>query len=123
MNFSDWYTDKMDIYRIVSTKTNGLTRNTLPDVPLYANVPCRIYRSKIPPSNMQQTAANIKNDNKLMCALSVDIHKGDMLMVTRNGTATRYFVGDMQEYSEPFGAVMPGLAHKEISILQEERIK
>ena len=54
MNFQDWYTDTVDIWRVVSTTTNSLTTNELTE--LYTAVPCRIYQSDNQPINMDQTA-------------------------------------------------------------------
>ena len=34
----------------------------------------------------------------------------------------RAFAADPNLYYEPFGAVIPGLAHQEIRLLQEERV-
>ena len=64
----------------------------------------------------------------LACDNSVDIHAGDELIIHRGGRLgkslfdTRAFAGDPHYYFEPFGAVIPGLAHQEIIILQEERV-
>ena len=35
----------------------------------------------------------------------------------------RYFADTPERYYEPFGAVMPGLAHQEITLLKQERVK
>ena len=121
MNFTDWYTDKMDVFRTTSQVVNGITKQTLPNSPLYANIPCRIYQSKTPPITLKDTAAQVSGDNKLMCDRSVDVSKGDVLIVTRGSATEKYFAGDIQEYTEPFGAILPGLAHKEICISKQVR--
>lgn len=121
MNYSDWYTDSMDIYRTMKTVVGGITKQVLPPVPTYSGIPCRIYQSKLPPITMKLPAAYVQSDNKLMCDISADIRKGDVLMVKRNKTVTKYFVGDIQDYTEPFGSVLPGLSHKEASIYMEVR--
>lgn len=121
MNYSDWYTDSMDIYRTTKTVSGGIIKQSLPSTPTYSGIPCRIYQSKIPPITMKLPAAYVQSDNKLMCDISADIRKGDVLMVTRNGAATKYFAGDMQDYTEPFGSVLPGLSHKEVSVYMEVR--
>lgn len=127
MNFQDWYTDTVDIWRVVSTTTNSLTTNELQQ--LYTAVPCRIYQSDNQPINMQQTAAYVKQADRLMCDTSVDIQAGDQLIIHRGaglGQSTldiRAFAADPNLYFEPFGAVIPGLAHMEVRLLQQERVK
>lgn len=127
MNFQTWYTDTVDIRRVVSTTTGSLTSNTRQQ--LYTNVPCRVYRSDNKPISMEQTAAHIQQEDRLMCDNSVDIQAGDELIIHR-GTALgqqtvtiRAFAADPNQYYEPFGAVLPGLAHQEIRLLQQERVK
>lgn len=127
MNFQDWYTDTVDIWRVVPTTTNNLTTNTLTE--LYTAVPCRIYQSDSAPINMEQTAAHIKQADRLMCDTSVDIQAGDQLIIHRGARlgktaqAIRAFAADPNLYFEPFGAVLPGLAHQEIRLLQQEVVK
>lgn len=127
MNFADWYTDTVDIWRVVPTTTNNLTTNTLTE--LYTAVPCRIYQSDSQPVQMQQTAANIKQNDRLMCDTSVDIQAGDQLIIHRgarlgkNFPDIRAFAADPNPYFEPFGAVIPGLEHQEIRLLQQEIVK
>lgn len=127
MNFSDWYTDTVDIWRATPTVTGNLTTNTLTQ--LYTAVPCRIYQSDNQPINMEQTAAQIKQADRLMCDTSVDIQAGDQLIIHRGaglGKAVpdiRAFAADPNLYFEPFGAVLPGLAHMEVRLLQQERVK
>lgn len=126
MNFQDWYTDTVDIWRVTPTTTNGLTTNTLEQ--LYTGIPCRIYQSDNQPINMDQSAAHIKQADRLMCDTSVDIRAGDQLIIHRGAglgkTAPdiRAFAADPNLYFEPFGAVIPGLAHQEIRLLQQERV-
>lgn len=127
MNFTDWYTDTVDIWRVSPTTTNGLTTNTLTE--LYTGVPCRIYQSDSAPINMEQTAAHVRQADRLMCDLSVDIQAGDQLIIHRGARlektfpAVRAFAADPNPYFEPFGAVVPGLAHQEVHLLQQERVK
>lgn len=126
MNFSDWYTDTVDIWRVTPTTTNGLTTNALQQ--LYTGIPCRIYQSDNQPINMDQSAAYVKQADRLMCDTSVDIRAGDQLIIHRGAglgkTAPdiRAFAADPNLYFEPFGAVIPGLAHQEIRLLQQERV-
>ena len=127
MNFTDWYTDTVDVYRIQNQTTNNLT--TQQRVPVSTGTPCRIYQIDNQPINMQQDAAYIKQADRLMCDPSVDIQPGDQLIIHRGavlGQTTpdiRAFAADPNYYFEPFGAVIPGLAHQEIRLLQQEIVK
>ena len=127
MNFADWYTDTVDVYRVQNQTTNNLT--TQERVPVSTGTPCRIYQSDNQPINMQQDAAYIKQADRLMCDPSVDIQPGDQLIIHRGavlGQTTpdiRAFAADPNYYFEPFGAVIPGLAHQEIRLLQQEIVK
>lgn len=127
MNFTDWYTDTVDVYRIQNQTTNNLT--TQQRVPVSTGTPCRIYQSDNQPINMQQDAAYIKQADRLMCDPSVDIQPGDELIIHRGaglGQTTpdiRALAADPNYYFEPFGAIMPGLAHQEIRLLQQEIVK
>ena len=64
-----------------------------------------------------------------MCDTSVDIRAGDQLIIHRGAglgktaPAIRAFAADPNLYFEPFGAVLPGLAHMEVRLLQQERVK
>lgn len=127
MNFTDWYTDTVDVYRIQNQTTNNLT--TQQRVPVSTGTPCRIYQSDDQPINMQQDAAYIKQADRLMCDPSVDIQPGDQLIIHRGAVLgrtapdIRAFAADPNYYFEPFGAIMPGLAHQEIRLLQQEIVK
>lgn len=123
----DWYTDTVDVYRVEATQTGALTRQERKAV--LTAVPCRVFRSASRPINMQVTATDIRQDLKLACKNEVDIRAGDELIIHRGagigkvGGDIRAFAGDPDYYHEPFGAVAPGLAHQEITLLQQERVK
>lgn len=127
MQWKDWYTDLMDIYRVTEVQDGALTRHEREQVA--ADIPCRIYQSDSKAVNMTQTAANVQQQDKLACDVSVDVRAGDELMIHRGkrigktGPDIRAFAGDPTLYYEPFGAIIPGLAHQEIRLLQEERVK
>lgn len=126
MNWQDWYTDTMSIYRVQETMDGNLTRHDR--VQVSENIPCRIYQSDNRPINMEQTAANLKEADHLACDVSVDVRAGDELVITRGGRlgkpgpTIRAFAGEPNLYYEPFGAIIPGLAHQEIRLLQQERV-
>lgn len=126
MNWADWYTDTVDVYRDVAYLDGNLTRHRREQV--LEAVPCRVYRDNDKTINMTQQAANINQDSKLACDTSVDIRAGDELIVHRGAKlgktvpATRAFAGEPHYQFEPFGAVIPSLAHQEIRLLEEERV-
>ena len=76
---------------------------------------------------MEQTAAHIEQSDSLMCDISTDIKAGDKLLIKRGGglgyapAIIRAYAADPNYYYEPFGAVIPGLAHIEDKLLHEER--
>lgn len=127
MNWTDWYTDLMDVYRVAEIKDGNLTRQERQRV--LTAIPCRIYQSDNKAINMTQTAANVQESDHLACDISVDIQAGDELIITRGGKLgkpgpkIRAFAADPNLYYEPFGAIIPGLAHQEIRLLQQERVK
>ena len=65
----------------------------------------------------------------MQCGNQVDVRTGDELRMFRGkglgetGVELRAFAGEPNHFFEPFGAVLPGLAHQEIPLLQEERVK
>ena len=127
MQWKDWYTDTVDVYRVTDVKDGALTRHEREQV--LEGVPCRIYQSDNRAINMTQTAADTQQQDKLACAPDADIRAGDELLIHRGaglgktGPTIRAFAADPNLYYEPFGAVIPGLAHQEIRLLQQERVK
>lgn len=125
MNFCDWYTDRLTISRVQNIRDGALTRQER--VKAAEGIPCRIYRSNPHPPRMQSTAALSEDGgDKLQCDNSVDIRAGDELIIKRGAglgqehPGIRTFAGEPVHYYEPFGAVIPGLAHQEIALLQKE---
>ena len=125
MNYADWYTDRMDIHRVKPVKDGALTRHER--VRTAKDVPCRIYQNSVHGPRMQSTAAYMESaDDKLACGNDVDVRPGDELLVYRGKglgqvqQTIRAFAGEPVHYYEPFGAVIPGLAHQEIALLQKE---
>lgn len=126
MNWQDWYTDAMSVYRVREVLDGSLTRHERALVS--ENIPCRIYQSDNRTVNMTETAADLKESDHLACDISVDVRAGDELVITRGGRlgkpgpVIRAFAADPNLYYEPFGAIIPGLAHQEIRLLQQERV-
>lgn len=127
MNFADWYTDTAEIYRVQAKTLGGLT--TQERVQVATGVPCRIYHAGKAPISMTQTAAHVQQTDMLMCSTDVDLQAGDELIIRRGGglgktvQTLRAFAGQTALYFEPFGAVIPGLAHMEVPLLQQELVK
>lgn len=126
MNWTDWYTDTMDVWRNVSVQDGNLTRQERQKV--LTGVPCRVYQSDNKPISMSQTASSVSQNDHLTCDISVDIRAGDELIITRGGKlgrpgpTIRAFASDPNLYYEPFGAILPGLAHQEIRLMEQERV-
>ena len=126
MNWNDWSTDTMSIYRTQEVMDGSLTRHERALVS--ENIPCRIYQSDNRAINMTETASNVDQSDHLACDISVDVRAGDEIIVKRGGRlgrqgpTIRAFAGDPNLYYEPFGAIIPGLAHQEIRLLQQERV-
>lgn len=127
MNYADWYTDTVTIFRVTPVKKGNLTTQKRTEIA--ADIPCRIYRENDHGISMQRTAAKVDQTQKLAADNDVDIKAGDELLITRGGVlgksreVIRAFAGEPNYYYEPFGAVIPGLAHQEVTLLQEERAK
>ena len=127
MNFADWYTDLMDVWRVQTVKDGSLTRHER--VQVYAGIPCRVYQSDNRAVNLTQTASDVHQEDRLACGLDADVQAGDELIITRGARlghkthVVRAFASDPNPYYEPFGAVIPGLAHQEIRLRQQERVK
>lgn len=126
MNFADWYTDTVDIWRVQATTTNGLTKNERQQ--LYTAIPCRMYQSDTKAPSFSTDAGKIDQTMKIACDLSVDIQTGDQLFIHRGAGVGQTqetfsaFAGDPNYYYEPVGAIKLGLAHQEIRLLQQKRI-
>lgn len=127
MNYRDWYTDRMDIYRVQAVQDGALTRHERRLVA--ADVPCRVYQTGAARLELTQTAAGVHQRDWVQCGNAVDVRTGDELRLFRGrglGKAlpeTRAFAAEPNHFFEPFGAVLPGLAHQEIPLVQEERVK
>ena len=127
MNWTDWYTDTVDVNRVTARTEGNLTRHQRE--PVADGIPCRVYRSDSRAVGMTQTAAETRQEDRLACDVSVDIRPGDELIIHRGGRlgrpgpVIRAFASEPTLYYEPFGAILPGLAHQELRLLQQERVK
>lgn len=125
--FSQWYTDTVDIYRVVEVTDRNmdlLERKKVNPSP----IPCRIYSSEKKGPNMTENAARDRSLEKMACDLAVDIQAGDELRVIRGGNLgftnkeERYFAGTPVDYYDPVGGVLTGLQHKEVGIFKDNII-
>lgn len=124
--FSGWYTDTVDVFRVVSVKKGNVT--TQERQPVGAAIPCRVYSSQKNGPNMTDTASKTQSSDKMACDLWVDIQAGDELLITRGGnigktgTPERYFAGNPQQYFDPVGGALTGLEHQEIGLLMQNLV-
>lgn len=81
------FTDKMDITRYVEQENpDGTTETTLPDVPLYTDVSCRIsFVSEESPKDGAVDDNPVKNTPKVFCKIDTDVQAGDYITLRRIG--------------------------------------
>ncbi len=102
MNYADWYTDTVTIFRVVPDKKGNLTTHERTQIA--ADVPCRIYQENDHGPTMKQTSAQISQTEKLATDNEVDIKTGDELLITRGGAlgksreVVRAFAGEPSYY-------------------------
>ena len=125
--FDGWYTDLVDVYRVVNATTGNIDTQTRQQVG--SSIPCRVYSSQKNGPSMQDDAARVNSTDKLSCAVDVDIRAGDELLVTRGGALgrggepERYFAGNPQHYYDPVGGALTGLEHLEVGLLTQEIVR
>lgn len=125
--FSNWYTDIVDVYRVVNATTGNIDTQARQQVG--SAIPCRVYSSQKNGPSMQDSAARVNSTDKLSCAVDVDIRAGDELLVTRGGALgrggepERYFAGNPQHYYDPVGGALTGLEHLEVGLLMQEIVR
>lgn len=121
--FSGWYTDTVDVYRVVNTTSGNINRQERQQVG--SAIPCRVYSSQKNGPNMTSNAAREQSTDKLACDIGVDIRAGDELHVIRGGALgrkgnpERYFAGKPQQYQDPVGGALTGLEHLEVGLLMQ----
>lgn len=125
--FSSWYTDTVDVYRVVNVEDNHIDRQ---ERQLVASaLPCRIYDSAKNGPSMQEGTARVNAEEKLSCDVNADIQAGDELFITRGGALgitnqpERYFAGKPKRYYDPVGGAMTGLEHMEVGLLMQEIVR
>lgn len=124
--FKNWYTDLMDICRVVSVKDGNITRQERKK--MAEKIPCRVYHTGTGSPSITDNAARTRGEDKLSCDLSVNIQAGDELQVIRGGNigrndrSERYFACPPQSYYDPVGGALTGLEHKEVTLLRDNII-
>lgn len=83
---SSTYTDIMDIYRHVEVmNTDGTSGIQISQMPLYTGIKCRIsFENRDASNTISEDTNPINLQIKIFCEPSVDIKKGDKLIVYRN---------------------------------------
>lgn len=125
--FSGWYTDIVDVYRVVNSTAGNITRQERQQVG--KAIPCRVYSSQKNGPNMTDNAARVSSTDKLACDIATDIRAGDELLVTRGGALRRggeperYFAGNPQHYYDPVGGALTGLEHLEVGLLMQNIVE
>ena len=124
--FEGWYTDLMDVFRVVTVKDGSISRQERKKVG--EGIPCRVRHTGTGSPSITDNAARTRGEDMLSCDLSVDIRAGDELQVIRGGNlgranqSERYLAGPPQDYYDPIGGALTGLEHKEIPLLRDNLI-
>ena len=124
---ADWYTDLMDIYRVVKSADRNLTEKRREKVN-GEPIPCRIYSLQKNAPQKTKYAGKVTSTDKVSCAVGTDIIAGDELKIIRGGNIGRgtreekYYAGKPQPYYDPVGGVLSGLEHMEVPLLSDDTI-
>ena len=81
--FSGWYTDTVDVYRVVNITVGNVDTQERRQVG--AAIRCRVYSSQKNGPAMQDTAARVQSTDKLSCDAGTDIRAGDELFCHPRG--------------------------------------
>lgn len=124
--FEGWYTDLVDVYRVVTVKDGSISRQERKKVG--EGIPCRVYHTGTGSPSITDNAARTRGEDKISCDLSADLQAGDELHVIRGGNIgkanqpERYLAGPPQVYYDPIGGALTGLEHKEVVLLRDNLI-
>lgn len=125
--FAGWYTDTVDVYRVVNVTVGNVDTQERRQVG--TAIRCRVHESQKNGPAMQDTAARMQSTDKLSCDVSVDIRAGDELFVIRGGALgrsgepERYFAGTPRRYYDPVGGALTGLEHMEVGLLMQNVVR
>lgn len=126
--FAGWYTDTVDIYRVIAVKNGNTTRQERQKIN-EKPIPCRIYAPQKDGPSMTDNASIERANEKMSCDLGVDIRSGDELKIIRGGNLgfanvpERYFAGEPVSYYDPVGGALTGLQHKEVGLLKDNIVR
>lgn len=113
------YRDSLDIYRYTEvTQGDGTTHLVMPSTPLYSGIACRISIEQ--PDSSAFTADDLNRPHlnaKLFCSTTVDIRKGDRVIVKRYNPDESV----LATYEGNVGLPFKYPTHQEIS-LQDSRL-
>jgi len=76
---------------------------------------------------MKETAAQVSYNDMLACDNGVDVKAGDELVIIHGGVLgyakepVKYFAGEPVPYYEPFGGIVPNIAHQQIPLTNDKR--
>ncbi|MPM97170.1 hypothetical protein SDC9_144343 [bioreactor metagenome] len=82
--FAVFWLDKMDIYRLAETETNGATVQVYPDTPTYSGVPCHYSKGSLTAVG-DSGEPTLINKYTLFCGLDADAQEGDKAVITQSG--------------------------------------
>lgn len=110
------YTDTMSIYRHQNiTNTDGTSGIIIPEKPLYSQIKCRLsFESRDYPETDLEDSNPIKLQLKVFCEPSIDIQKGDKLIINKLDD----YGNIMMTYEGIANLPFVYTTHKEIEIIQ-----
>lgn len=121
------YTDTFSTFRVVSHVDGGIIKHDRQSVLI--DQPCRVYNNPTPEISMSEQAATSNGNNTLCCDINLDVQAGDEIIVKRGArisaqpvSTERYFAGLPNTYIEPFFGVSVDLQHKQVALLNEQRV-
>lgn len=101
--------DKMDIYRWVEKKVDGITKNT--EELIQENVKCQYSKGSLADTG-SEGVPTITNTYILFCSLETDLQEGDRVIITqKNNRRVTLSVGEGFPYTR----------HMEFSVKREDR--
>ncbi len=124
--FSGWYTDTVEVFRVVPGKSGGIT---VQEREKAGDFRCRVYNSQKSGLNTKDTAARVSETDTMAVPLDADVKEGDELHIIRGGAVghigkpERYFAGRIMEYRDPVGGLLTGLQHKEVGLLLNKIVR
>ncbi len=89
--------DKMDIWRNIEKKVNGITRHE--EEKLYSNISCHLSKNSLASLDQGEKAETLST-HTLFCDIATDIKSGDRVVVTKpNGYLITVTTGEVFPYT------------------------